>query len=84
MVSLRPVTPLPNEHPPPAAWIGVTQAARILGVDRSTVYRSLVDPKWCEEWWGEEGTGWRIRPLVRRKVYQVSLKRAEALAATRP
>jgi hypothetical protein len=62
-------------------WIGVTVAAAILGVDRSTVYRSLIDAEWREGWWGAEGEGWRLKPLTRRKIYQVSRKRAEELAA---
>lgn len=59
-------------------WISVTAAAGILGVDRSTVYRSLVDDEWRTEWWGDEG--WRLKPLSRRKIYQVSEARAKALA----
>lgn len=62
-------------------WIGVTEAAGILGVDRSTVYRSLIDPEWRTRWWGEEGKGWRRRPLVRRTIYQVSKERVAKLAA---
>lgn len=61
-------------------WISGAKAAEILGVSRPTVYRSLTDPAWRAEWWGQEGEAWRLKPLSRRKIYQVDRARAEALA----
>jgi hypothetical protein len=62
-------------------WISGAEAAEILGVSPSTVYRSLADPGQRAEQWGTEGDGWRHKPLSRRRVYQVSRQRAEAIAA---
>jgi len=64
----------------PAKWISLTEAADLLGVDRSTVYRSLINPEWRAKRWGDEGKGWRLRPLVQRPIYEVSRERAEQLA----
>jgi hypothetical protein len=62
-------------------WIGGQEAAEIIGVGRTTVYRSLLDPDERERQWGREGEGWRYKPLTRRKTFQVSRQRAEQLAA---
>jgi len=65
-------------------WISGKEAAEILGVSESTVYRSLADPDTREEMWGKEGSGWRRKPLSRRGIYQVSHRRALAIAASPP
>jgi hypothetical protein len=65
-------------------WITVSQAAEILGMSRVSVNRSLADEKVRREWWGEQGVGWRRRPLSRRLMYHVSKQRAlELLRASR-
>jgi uncharacterized protein YndB with AHSA1/START domain len=63
-------------------WISGSDAATILEVSESTVYRSLVDPATRQEWWGDEGKGWRRKPLSRRRIFQVSRARAVELAGT--
>jgi hypothetical protein len=65
----------------PAEWISGGNAADILGVGRTTVYRSLHDPDERKRQWGEEGEGWRYKPLTRRRIFQVSRTRAEQLAS---
>ncbi len=67
-------------------WIGTGDAAAIVGVSESTVYRSLRDDNAEQraEWWGKENEGWRRKPLSRRGIFQVSRKRAEELAAGTP
>jgi hypothetical protein len=60
-------------------WISGDEAAEIIGAHRSTVWRSLRDPEQRAEWWGEEGKGWRRRPLLKRPIYEVSRKRAEEI-----
>jgi len=64
-------------------WISVTEATEIIGVGRSTVYRSLKDPAERAEVWGAEGVGWRIKPLSRRGIFQVDRSRAEHVARQR-
>lgn len=55
-------------------WISVAEAARILGVSRRTAYRSLENPDIRAARWGDEGVGWRQRPLsAKANSYQVSL-----------
>jgi hypothetical protein len=61
-------------------WIGRGEAAKILGVSESSVYRSLSDPAVREEMWGTENEGWRRKPLSTRGVLQVSRERAVELA----
>lgn len=61
-------------------WISGMEAARIIGVSRSTVLRSLSDEADRAEQWGEENVGWRFKPLSRRGAYQVSRARAEQIA----
>lgn len=61
-------------------WISTKEAATRLGVAESTVYRWLADEDVRKDVWGEEGVGWRFRPVLRRRIYQVSRKRVEELA----
>lgn len=61
-------------------WISGAEAAGIIGVSRSTILRSLTDAPWRAQWWGDEGKGWRSKPLSRRVIYQVSRARAEEIA----
>lgn len=63
-------------------WISTRAAAALLGVAESTVYRWLANETVRAEMWGAEGTGWRYRPVLRRRVYQVNRKRVDELAAT--
>jgi hypothetical protein len=65
-------------------WITGAEAAEILGVGRTTVYRSLNDPAERERQWGTEGEGWRYKPLTRRRIFQVSRERARQLASGAP
>lgn len=65
----------------PVEWISVEEAAEIIGVSRATAYRSVQDPERRARQWGEEGQGWRERPLGGwKRSYQVNRKRAEELA----
>jgi transposase len=61
-------------------WISGREAATLIGVSESTVYRSLAEPDVRAEQWGAEGVGWRYKPLSRRRIFQVSRRRAEQLA----
>lgn len=61
-------------------WISGVEAAAILGVSESTVYRSLADEVVRAEQWGIEGKGWRYKPLSTRRIFQVSRARAVELA----
>jgi hypothetical protein len=63
-------------------WISGEEAATLIGVSRSSVYRSLRDPDERAERWGNEGEGWRYKPLTRRRIFQVSRRRAQELAGT--
>lgn len=63
-------------------WISTRAAADRLGVAESTVYRWLADETVRAEMWGTEGVGWRYRPALRRRIYQVSRKRVEQLATS--
>ncbi|MEV6344106.1 hypothetical protein [Actinoplanes sp. NPDC051851] len=58
-------------------WMSVTEAATLLEVDRRTIQRSLADDDRRAREWGEEGDGWRHKPLAERKIYQ--LRRARVL-----
>jgi excisionase family DNA binding protein len=60
-------------------WIGVSEAAEMLGVSKTTVRRSLRDEVERAEKWGEENVGWRHKPLTAR-TYQLSRERVERLA----
>jgi predicted DNA-binding transcriptional regulator AlpA len=62
-------------------WISTREAAALLGVAESTVYRWLADESVRKEVWGAEGVGWRYRPVLRRRIYQVSLRRVNKIAA---
>lgn len=59
-------------------WISGDEAAELLGVSRTTVYRSLADDAVRQQEWGDEGAGWRRKPLSRRGIYQ--LRRSAVLA----
>jgi hypothetical protein len=61
-------------------WIGGGEAAEIIGVSRTSIYKSLRDPDVRAAKWGAEGVGWRYKPLVDRAIYQVSRIRAEEIA----
>lgn len=63
-------------------WISIREAAAILEVSDSTVYRSLTDPAEADRYWGRGN--WRVKPLSRRGDLQVRRKRAEELAAGTP
>lgn len=65
-------------------WISGDEAATILGVSRSTVYRSLTDEDERARQWGTENVGWRYKPLSRRLIFQVSRTRTEQIAAGQP
>lgn len=54
-----------------AEWLSLEEAADILEVSKSTVYRSLTDEGRRAAEWGAEGEGWRHKPLARRKEFQV-------------
>ena len=61
-------------------WISGEEAAEVIGVSRSTVYRSLKDETERAQQWGAEGEGWRYKPLSRRRIFQVSRARAQQIA----
>lgn len=61
-------------------WISPDDAAKILGVSRSTVYRSLQDPDRANRWWGDGN--WRRKPLTDRREHQVRRTRVLELAAS--
>lgn len=63
-----------------AEWISTAEAAAILEVHRQTVLRSLNDEQRRQEEWGDEGTGWRFKPLSGRKIFQVRRDVAQAKA----
>lgn len=65
-------------------WISGPEAAEVLGLHRNTVYLSLRDPELRARTWGAEGVGWRYKPLSSRRIFEVSRKRAEQLAAGTP
>lgn len=51
--------------------MSVREAAAALEVSDRTVQRSLADTEHRAEEWGEEGQGWRYKPLSRRGIYQL-------------
>jgi len=61
-------------------WISHRQAAKILGVSESLVYRSLATPERADRWWGPGN--WRIKPLSERGDRQVRASRAHELATS--
>jgi uncharacterized protein YndB with AHSA1/START domain len=69
-----------SSAPPRVEWISTRQAAVILEVSEVTVWRSLDDDAKREQWWGREGVGWRLKPLMARRIYQVSRAHAQRLA----
>lgn len=60
-------------------WLGTKQAADRLEVSERTVLRSLATPAEANRWWGE--TGWREKPLSRRRILQVRRSAVEAMAS---
>jgi len=52
-------------------WMSVAQAAKLLEVSARTIQRSLADEDRRAQVWGAEGEGWRIKPLARRRIYQL-------------
>ena len=63
-------------------WISIREAAALLEVSESTVYRSLADPAAADREWGVGN--WRQKPLSRRGDFQVRRARAQQLAAGQP
>jgi hypothetical protein len=66
--------------------MGTTEAAKLLGVSRSTVLRSLRNEDRRAKWWGGRGEGWRYAPLSdpNRPIFQVRRTRAIELAGGDP
>lgn len=65
-------------------WISTAQAAEILGVSESTVYRSLAedaDPH-PNDVYGPDG--YRRKPLTRRRIMQIRRSRVVALTGDTP
>ena len=60
-------------------WISTEDAAVLLDVSKSSVYRSLADEGRRSTEWGEEGVAWRYKPLSTRKIFQVSRRRVMEL-----
>ncbi|MGC4769180.1 hypothetical protein ACLQ25_09395 [Micromonospora sp. DT44] len=52
-------------------WMSVRETADALEVSDRTVQRSLADDEQRAEEWGDEGDGWRYKPLSRRGIYQL-------------
>ena len=52
-----------------AEWLSTKEAAARLQVSERTVLRSLATPQEANGWWGE--TGWREKPLSRRRILQL-------------
>ncbi|MFI6266177.1 hypothetical protein [Micromonospora sp. NPDC051006] len=52
-------------------WMSVTEAAEALEVSARTVQRSLADVQQRAAEWGDEGEGWRHKPLSTRGIYQL-------------
>lgn len=66
----------------PVDWISGAQAAEILGVSPSTVLRALQRAAEGEATpWGQQGVGWRHKPLSTRGAFQVARSVAERIAA---
>lgn len=61
-------------------WVSGPEAARLLGVSRATILRTLRDPDRRHEEWGAEGEGWRYKPLSTRGIYQLRRSAVEAKA----
>lgn len=62
-------------------WIGTREASVLIGVAEITIWRSLRDEAERTLRWGAEGVGWRLRPGVRRTIFQVNRVRVEEIAA---
>jgi hypothetical protein len=54
-----------------ADWMSVTEAAEVLEVTARTIQRSLADDERRTREWGNEGQGWRYKPLAERTIYQL-------------
>lgn len=67
---------------PESEWMSLKQAADRLEVSERTVLRSLATAAEANRWWGE--TGWREKPLSRRRILQVRRSAVEALLAGGP
>lgn len=66
----------------PVDWISGARAAAILGVSPATVLRSLRRAAAGDDTeWGEQGKGWRRKPLSTRGAFQVNLAVAEQIAS---
>lgn len=63
-------------------WLSTQEAAELLEVSERTVLRSLETPEEANRWWGQ--TGWREKPLSRRRIVQVRRSVAEAMGAGGP
>ncbi len=61
--------------------MSVREAAEALEVSDRTVQRSLADPEQRAREWGDEGEGWRFKPLSTRGIYQ--LRRTEVMRKAR-
>jgi hypothetical protein len=58
-------------------WVGLAEAAAILEVPLRTMQRSLSEDDRRASEWGDEGEGWRLKPLSKRRIYQ--LRRSKVL-----
>ncbi|MEW2442764.1 hypothetical protein [Micromonospora marina] len=52
-------------------WLSAAEAAELLEVSERTVQRSLTDEEQRQAEWGDEGQGWRYKPLSTRRTYQL-------------
>ncbi|MDR7278961.1 hypothetical protein J2S41_005739 [Catenuloplanes atrovinosus] len=65
-------------------WISVAEAARLLEITPRTIQRSLADEERRLREWGEEGAGWRFKPVTERPIYQLRRSVVERKAGPAP
>lgn len=58
-------------------WISTREAATLLGVSESTVYRSLIDAAVANEQWGRGN--WKTQPLAKRRIFRIKRSRVEEI-----